>query len=162
MERKTKIEYIRYYTPGSEARVLEPLYPERRDHPRKKTHAPVQPSPKVVTVTVDPLSLAAVVLAVLMAVLMVAGVNRLESAQQELEAMAGYVQRLEEKNAELIVEFENGYVLEDVEKAALSQGMVSVEGVAHIQVQMAPVLPEPEPEMTAVDRLYQFFLGLFA
>ncbi len=161
--RKTKIEYIRYYTPGSAAQVLEPLYPApgQSQRPHKKARQEAQPV-KAIRVCLDPLSLLAIVVAVVMVAAMVAGVQRLKQADQELQAMASYVESLKTQRQTLTATFEETYDAEAVEKAALSLGMIPVEEAAHLQVQLAPQELETAPEPTIVDKLYTFFTGLFA
>ncbi len=162
--RKTKIEYIRYYTPGSEARVLQPQYPvPGQPRPqRKRTHQAAAQPMKAVEIAIDPLALIAIVVAVIMVAAMILGVNRLRQAKQELDAMAAYVQTLKEEKQELTATLESGYSLETLEKAALSLGMVPIEQVPHLEVIMEPQETEEAPEPTFVDKLYSFFTGLFA
>ncbi len=163
MANKPKIQYIRYYTPGSEALKLEPRQPAHM--PGKKTahyRPPVQRQVKPLVIAIDPVAVVAIVVAIVMAVMMASGISRLKQARQENQEMAAYVEMLEEKKQERTEYFHSGYSLEAVEKAALSLGMIPVEQAAHMEVEIPQVEVVEEPEPSFWDRVGQFFTGLFA
>ena len=160
MAEKTKIQYINFYTAGSAARkydLTKPVYeqprypePEFQAQPRKRT-----------VLRVDPLAVCSIVVSVLMLVLMVAGVFQLHSAWQQEQALAAYVQQLTEQNQVLEETYRAGYDLEQIEKEALALGLVPVEQVEHITMQVPPI-EEIQVEETIWDAWVAFFGGLFA
>ncbi len=134
--RKQKIEYVRYYSTGTEAYQLETKEPARNQPVRKKAHhRTVQPQ-KVVEICVDPLALIAICLTVVMAVLMVVGFNRLQQAQADLQQMETYIGWLNTEVQSQADRLESGYDLEAIHKAATSLGMVPIEQVDHYSVPM--------------------------
>ncbi len=134
--RKQKIEYVRYYSAGSEAYQLEPKEPVRNRPVRKKASRPVPQPQKVVEICVDPLALIAICLTIVMAVLMVVGFNRLQQAQAELQQMETYISWLNTEVQKQTERLESGYDLEAIRKAATSLGMVPIEQVDHLSVAM--------------------------
>lgn len=133
MARQPDVRYIQFYTDGSAARKLEPeVLRSPAKHPR-----PVRR--KQVALYVDPLAIAGIVVAVVMAVLMLAGVLNLRAAQQEATVMETYVEKLQEENRQLQKEFESGYDLEEVAWIAQALGLVPQEDVKHMQIIVSPV-----------------------
>lgn len=159
MDRKMKVEYIRYYSPGSEAHVLAP---ERRRAPKKKPAAAPKAQVKPLVISVDPLAALAIVVAVAMLVLMGVGMLRLSDARRERAEMEDHIQNLEAQNQELTQTLESGYNLDDLEKAALALGMVPMEDAPRIQVEMDPAPVEPVSQPSLLDRIFGFLKSLFA
>ena len=146
--RKMKIEYVRYYSAGTEAYQLEPRTPQRNTAQRPKTHKAAQHKAQVREICIDPLALIAICLTVVMVALMFVGFSRLQAAQAEQQQMETYLQWLETEKQELTEYFDSGYNPEAVKKAALSLGMIPIEEVDHWNVPMdAPdAVPEVVPE----------------
>ena len=136
--RKMKIEYVRYYSTGTEAYKLEPKQPRRKNAPTAEKKPQPMPKQKTVEIPIDPLALIAICLTVVMVVMMFAGFSRLQKAQAELEQMEQYVEHLQNKKLELTAYFESGFNLEAVEKAARSLGAVPIAEVDHLRVVMEP------------------------
>ncbi len=137
--RKQKIEYVRYYSAGSEAYKLEPNQPVRNQSAKKKAHKAAPRPAEIRQLSIDPLALVAICLTVVMVVLMFVGYTRLQEAQAQLQQMENHIQYLENEKQELTAYFESGYDLEAVRKAALSLGMVPIESVDHYKVLMDPL-----------------------
>ena len=154
MARQPDIQYIRFYTDGSAARKVAPVAP------LKTIKLPKIKLKKRVTLQIDPLAVAGIVMAAVMMVLMVVGMAKLSAATGEMETMSGYVQTLSEENAQLQKTFSEGYDLEEVERTALALGLVPKEQVQHITVSVPPVEIQEEPG--AWQRLCAFLTGLFA
>lgn len=159
MERKPDIQYIHYQIDGSAARQLEPkLLPQRKvlPQPGKKQ----QPAKPKVTLSIDPLLSAGVVVAAVMLVLLLVGFAQLNSVQQQVEQLHSYVQTLSAENVSLSQQYEAGCDLEDVEHKALALGMIPAEQAQHITI----VIPEKEPveEPTFWERLSLSWQELFA
>ena len=155
MARKVDIEYIRYYSDDNLARKIEPLQPfklpEWKPRVRKK---------KKIRVYIDPVATAGVLVAAVMLVLMVVGVYQLKTARQEAVDMERYVSWLQTQNEQLQATYEEGYDLETVERLALALGMVPVEELPNIPVQL-PAEPEVV-EPTLWENICAFFTELFA
>ena len=154
MARQPDIQYIRFYTDGSAARKVAPVAP------LKTIKLPKIKLKKRITVHIDPLAVAGIVMAAVMMVLMVVGMAKLSSATGEMETMSSYVQTLSQENAQLQQTFTEGYDLEEVERTALALGLVPKEQVRHITVRVPPVQVQEEPG--AWQRLCAFLTGLFA
>lgn len=155
MARRPDVRYIHYYTDGSAAYKLEPV----KD--RKKQQRPHTVKQKKITLYVDPVAIIGIVMAVVMLVLMLAGVAQLRSVQQQTAAMAQYVEKLQQQNQSLQAEYGSGYDLEDVKWMAEALGMVPMEQVRHITVQM-PEEVQVQQEPSAWERFCTYLTGLFA
>lgn len=154
MAQKLNVQYIRFYTDGSAAHKVAPVAPiETMKLPKVKKQ-------KKIVLRVDPVSVAAIVMAAVMLVLMVVGITQLRGARQDAEVMEAYANALRQENVRLSAEYSNGYDLEQIEKTALALGLVPQEQVRHISLQV-PQIQEEEPP-GAWERFYIFLTGLFA
>ena len=154
MARKTEIRYINCYTAGSAACKLD-FKPVQKD-----VKLPKQRKKKKLVICVDPIATMGILVACVMFVLMIAGVCRLADTQKQAQQMSAYVQRLEEKNAQLRATYEAGYDLEEIRATALGMGMVPVEELPVVTIQVT--MPVPEPEITWWEDLVWLMEGLFA
>ena len=160
MARQPDIQYVRYYTSGSAARKIE-LQPEKK----KKNNVTVPQRPRTrrqrrTVIPVDPISVLAVLVAGFMLVAMVVGMLRLGAVNAEVEAMDGYVSQLQQENAALREKYESGYDLKDVEQKALEMGLVPIEQVEHVTIEVIDPVAESEP--TFWEKAAAFFSELFA
>ena len=115
---------------------------------------------KRITLRIDPLAIAGILMAVVMSVLMVVGMVKLETASQELQTMESYVQTLSQENVQLQQTFREGYDLEEVKTTALALGLVPKDQVQHITLRVPPEQVVEEP--TSWERFCTFLTGLFA
>ncbi len=160
MARQPDIQYVRYYTSGSTARKIE-LQPEKK----KKNNVTLPQRPRIqrqkrTVIPVDPISVLAVLVAGFMLIAMVAGMLRLGAVNAEVEAVDGYVAQLQQENAALRQEYESGYDLKDVEQKALEMGLVPIEQVEHVTIEVIEPVEEAEP--TFWEKAAAFFGELFA
>ena len=160
MARQPDIQYVRYYTSGSAARKIE-LQPEKK----KKNNVTLPQRPRIqrqkrTVIPVDPISDLAVLVAGFMLIAMVAGMLRLGAVNAEVETMDGYVAQLQQENAALRQEYESGYDLKDVEQKALEMGLVPIEQVEHVTIEVIEPVEEAEP--TFWEKAAAFFGELFA
>lgn len=158
MARQPDIQYVRFYTDGSAARKLE-LQPEK-----KKTRAPLPQRPRVrrekkTVVAVDPISLLATLVAGIMLIAMAVGMLQLGSINAENQKMEAYVSELRTENAQLRAEYEAGYDLNDVEQKALEMGLVPIDQVEKVVIEVPETVEEPEP--TFWESVGAFFSELF-
>ncbi len=154
MAQRTDIRYVQYYTDGSAARKVAPVAP------LKTIRLPKVKKQKRTVICIDPIAVASIAMAIIMAVLIVVGVVRLNTARQEMQVMSGYVDTLREENAQLQQTFSQGYDIEQIQRTALALGMVPKEQVTHIHVQLPEI--EPPAEATAWEQVVTFLSGLFA
>jgi len=154
MARQPDIQYIHMYTDGSAARKIAPVAPVHKAQiPRKRKQ-------KKIIICVDPLAIMALTVAVVMMVLMAVGLTKLNQAREKTAVMEQYVSQLQNETKSLRQANEGGYDLNHVEQTAKALGMIPVEDVEHITVQVQ--MPEVESEPTAWERLCVFLTGLFA
>ena len=71
-----------------------------------------------------------------------------------------YAASLQEENAQLQDTYTSGYDLEEVRQIALAMGMVPVEQVPHLQMQVTA--PQVTQELSPWESFWTFFLGMFA
>jgi hypothetical protein len=159
MARQPDIQYVRFYTDGSAARKVE-LQPEK-----KKINAPVAPQrPRVrrqtkTVVHVDPISMFAVLVAGVMLIAMAVGMLKLGAINAENVRMESYVAELRTENAQLRAEYEAGYDLKDVEQKALEMGLVPMDQVEKVVIEIPEDVTKPEP--TFWENVAAFFSELF-
>ena len=154
MAQRTDIRYVQFYTDGSAARKVAPVAP------LKTIKLPKIKKQKRITLCIDPVAVASIGMALVMAVLIVVGMVQLNAARQDMQTMSAYVQTLQEENTQLQQTFTEGYDIEQVERTALALGLVPVEQVRHVSVTL-PEIQEPV-EPTAWEQFTTFLSGLFA
>ena len=84
----------------------------------------------------------------------------MNQAQQEAKIYRDYAMSLQQENAQLQDTYTSGYDLEEVRQIAIAMGMVPMEEVPHLQMQVET--PQVEQEPTAWESFWTFFLGMFA
>ena len=154
---KHNIEYIeKYYSYGSEAKVIEfkPAFQE------KKNPVPKQEKEPVTTLCIDPIAFCGLMVAVVMLVVMIAGVIHFNVISQDHAIMENYVMQLREENILLTHKYNAYFDMQKVRETAVALGMIPVGQARTITVQVE--IPAVEPEMTWWDDLVWFFSGLFA
>jgi len=153
MARQFDVQYIRSYTDGTAARKLD--VPQTVRSVRRSA----APKKKKIVIRIDPLAILGITVAVVMMVLMAAGVTKLLGAQEEMLQMQSYVQTLNQENDRLQQEYDAGYDLENVRQTALALGMVPVENVSQVTIRVS-VPPQEQP--SGWEQLRTFLAGLFA
>lgn len=154
---KPDIEYIqKYYSYGSEAHVVEfkPVYK------KPKTKLPKPRKEQKSMVYIDPVAFCGLMVAIVMLLVMTAGIIRFDRACQEHQVMQKYLMQLQDQNVELNHDYHTGYDLEQIRETALALGMIPVEEAQTISVQVT--VPQREPEPTLWDEIVWFVTGLFA
>lgn len=156
---RTQVSYN--YIGGSVAESLEGIsfssaIPQELPHSPTIPQQPVKPKERVIRV--DLVSLAGLAMSLVMAALMLAaGLWFLESLEARDTAQA-HVQALQQEQQTLRTAYEAGYDLEDVRQKALDMGMVPMDEVKTIPLEV----PAPEEELTFWKWLRDYFAGLFA
>ena len=157
MVKKPEIQYIdKFYVHGSEARVLE-LKPKRHII---KTVLPLSAPDHTVKLVVDPVALCGIAVAVVMLVMLAMGTSRYVKVCRQYQDMMDYVVTVQNQNVALNQQYEDGYILEDIETQALALGMVPKTEVQVIHVDAQ--IPQREPEMTFWEEFRWLVEGLFA
>lgn len=154
MAQKVDVRYVSFYTGGSAAKKIAPVLP------LKTMKLPQSRRLKRITLHVDPVATGGIIMAAVLMILLVVGVTQLQSARREAAQLAAYVDTLQVENSALHTEFEAGYDLETVEKTALALGMVPVEEVERVSIQVQNV--ETSVKTGAWERFFTFLAGLFA
>ena len=95
-----------------------------------------------------------------MVVMLLTGFMTLSQANEEARQMEEYVTSLQEQNVTLQSTYDSGYDLEQIRQIALTMGMVSVDEVPHINMEV--IVPQEEAEPTAWENFCTFLTGLFA
>lgn len=154
MANQIDIRYIDFSTEGNAARKFAPAQKKKVQLPdaRRKTRR---------VLTIDPLALIGVTVAVCMIVFMGIGVLRLQAAQEKNMQMAQYVDSLSEKNTALQAEFNEVCDLEEVRQLALALGMIPKLEAPQTGITMY-VPEEPVASPSLWEQIGTFLAGLFA
>ena len=155
MANYTEVRYINAYVSGSAARMVQ----TKAEQKRSPVMAKFRPKRKVV-LAVDPVAIFGIVVAAVMAVMLMVGFMTLNRINGEAMAMEQYVADLQEENVALQTTYENGYDLEQVRQIAQAMGMVSIDQVPHISLDVEVPVQEEEP--TVWETFITFLTGLFA
>lgn len=133
MARRPDVQYVRFYTDGNAARQPEPKPRQLPARAPRKVH-----NQKRYKIPVQPFAVIGLIASLVMLVMMIVGSVELHEAQQERNRMERYVQELTEKNQELTGQYEAGYDLESIERAALALGLVPEDQVEQIKITIPP------------------------
>lgn len=153
MARQAAVQYINFYTSGTEAAQLEPVR-------KKPVTLPKPRRAKRMVLYVDPVAIMGIAVACVLLVSMMVGLVRLVSARQEAVVMENYVQSLQAENEQLQQAYRSGYDAEEIRRIALAKGMIPVEEAKHITI--TPQEPVVEAEMSAWESFWSGLKGLFA
>ena len=158
MAMQPDIQYVRFYTAGSAAQKLE-LLPKKE---KAKISAPQRPQTrrqKKAVVYIDPVSVFAVLVAGVMFIAMAVGMLQLGAINNEAVRMENYLTELRAENIRLSNEYESGYDLKDVEQKALEMGLVPIDQVEKVVIEVPEIAETPEP--TFWQNVGAFFSELF-
>jgi len=151
---QVEIKYIDFSTDGNAARKFAPVS-------KKKAQLPNAKRKTRYVLSVDPLAMVGIAVAVCMLVLMGIGVHRLQQAQNQNLQMAQYVETLSENNAALREEFNSVCDLEQVRELALALGMIPKMEAPQTGITM--YVPETTVETPSLwEQIGTFLAGLFA
>lgn len=154
MANQIDIRYIDFSTEGNAARKFAPAQ-------KKKVQLPGAKRKTRRVLTIDPLAIIGVAVAVCMIVFMGIGVLRLQAAQEKNLQMAQYVDSLSEKNTALQAEFNEVCDLEEVRQLALALGMIPKLEAPQTGITMY-VPEEPVASPSLWEQIGTFLAGLFA
>lgn len=154
MAQKVDIRYVSYYTGGSAAKKIAPV------QPLKTMKLPRIKIMKRITLRIDPVATAGIVMAAVLMILLCVGVTQLQTVRHEAAQLAAYVDTLQVENEALYAQFNAGYDLESVEKTARALGMVPMEEAQRVSIQVENV--DTPVKTGAWERFFTFLAGLFA
>ena len=161
MARKADIQYVHhYYTAGTAAKKVA-VKAERKKKPLPlfEPLMMAEPDQKIV-VKIDPLSVAATLVAAVLVVMMVVSLFQYSAAYQRNVELQEYVYALSDENIRLEQKYKSGFDLAEIEAQALALGMIPIEEAQTIQVDTS--VPARRAEPTRWERLQLFMSGLFA
>ena len=154
MAKQREIQYVNAYVSGSMAYQME--MPERK----KTAKLPKQARQQTPRRHADARYVCCIICACLLIVIMVQGFVMMTNARREAEAMASYVATLQEENQTLKDTYASSYDMAEVEAIAKTMGLVPVEQVETIMLEVS--VPQLREEPTAWQAFCTFLAGLFA
>lgn len=138
MARKAAIQYVSFYSAGSAAHQID-LKPVTK---QAKLPAPRRAKRKVVYV--DPVAIAGIVVAVVMLIVMLAGLVQFSAAHSRQMELENYVLSLQQRNETLEETYYNGFDPDEIRSIALARGMIPAEHAQVIYVPSQQVEPQQE------------------
>ena len=161
MARKADIQYVHhYYTAGTAAKKVA-VKAERKKKPLPLFEPLMMAEPdQKITVHIDPLSVAATLVAAVLVVMMVVSLFQYSAAYQRNVELQEYVYALSDENVRLEQKYKSGFDLAEIEIQALALGMIPIEEAQTIQVNTS--VPARRAEPTRWERLQLFMSDLFA
>ena len=161
MARKADIQYVHhYYTAGTAAKkVAVKVENKKKPLPLFEPLMVAQPDQKV-AVHIDPLSMAATLVAVALVVMMVVSLFQYSAAYQRNVELQKYVYTLSDENVRLQGKYQSGFDLAEIEEQALALGMIPIAEAQTIHI--AASVPARTAEPTRWERLQLFMSELLA
>ena len=155
MASQTEVRYINAYVSGSAAYMTQPNTVRKKPAVMPRLRAK-----KELVIAVDPVAVFGIVVAVAMVIMLLTGFMTLNQVNEEARLMEEYVTTLQEQNVQLQDTYDSGYDLDPIHQIALAMGMVSVDQVPHVQMEVT--IPQEEKEPSAWENFCTFLTGLFA
>ena len=155
MAMQPEIRYINSYVSGNVA-----YQPKKKPQKQQTVQLPKARRQQKFVIPVDVMAVCGIFTALVLSIMLIVGVSQMFHAQQEAQQMKQYALSLQAENKRLQETYEDSYDLEEIRQIALAMGMVPVEEVTHLQVQLTA--PEEVHEYTAWESFCAFMVGLFA
>ena len=130
MAQQIDVRYVNFYSYGSSALKVAPAAPT------KILPIPRRQKARKLILRVDPIACVGILLAAVMSVLITVGIVQFNNAKNEEMAMIERVNVLKHENAGLRAEFDAKCDLEEVKTVALALGMVPIDDVTHVTIDM--------------------------
>lgn len=154
---KHNIEYIqKFYSYGSEAKVIEfkPVYREP-----EKLKPPKRERDPVTTICIDPIAFCGIMVAVVMLLVMVAGMIQYGVVCKDHAVMTNYVNELREDETLLRHQYTAGYDLAEIETTARALGMIPISEAQTISIHVE--VPQKQETPGVFENVMWFLSGLF-
>ena len=155
MAMQPEIRYINAYVSGNVA-----YQPKKKPQKRPAVQLPKARKQQKFVIPVDMVAVCGIFAAVVLSVMLMVGVAQTFQAQKDAQAMEDYAISLQAENEQLRDTYTSSYDLEEIRQIALAMGMVPVEEVPHLQMQLTA--PQTVQEPTAWESFWAFMVGLFA
>jgi hypothetical protein len=155
---KHNIEYIqRYYSYGSEAKAVE-QQPAKKQV--EKPQLPKRQKEPVTTICIDPIAFCGMMVAVVMLVVMLAGMVQYSVIRDDHNVMKNYVNELREECVLQQHQFNARFEPDEIETTARALGMIPVSQAQTISIRVEVPVRQEDPGF--FDNLIWFFSSLFA
>ena len=155
MAMQPEVRYINAYVSGTAA-----CQPEKKPQKKQSVRLPKAKKQQKLVIPVDMVAVGGILAAVILSIALLVGLTQMHQAQQEARALKDYTISLQEENQQLQDTYTSGYNLEEIRDIALKMGMVPVEDVPHMQIQLTA--PQQVQQPTAWESFWAFMVGLFA
>ena len=155
MAMQPEVRYINAYVSGTAA-----PQPVKKPQKRPAVYLPKVKKQQKWLIPVDMVAVGGIFAAVVLSIMLIVGLVQMNQAQREARIYKEYALSLQQENKALEDIYTASYDLEEVRDIALAMGMVPVEQVEHMTMQV--VTPEVVQEPTAWESFWAFFLGMFA
>ena len=150
-----EVRYINAYVSGNIA-----LQPEKMPQKQVSGRLPKARKQQKWLIRVDLVAVGGILAAFVLSIMLVVGLVQMNQAQREAKMYKEYAMSLKQDNAQMRDTYASEYDLDEVREIAITMGMVPVEQVEHVTMQV--VTPEVVQEPTAWESFWTFFLGMFA
>ena len=157
MERKPDIQYVhQFYIYGSEAPAIE----LEQSQKKKKFSLPRVVPDRKIRLSIDPMAVCGIAVAIVMVILMAVGVSQYMDVCDSYETMSNYVIDLRNEHVSLQQQYRAGYELDDIYDKAIAIGMIPREDAEVVTI--ADYVPIEQDEPSLWDDIVWFCKGLFA
>lgn len=158
MTEKAKIQYVgQFYIHGSAAKELD----IKKQFRLARTTLPLFRPNRAPVRYFEPVAVISIVLALALVCTMAFGMLQIRQDWAQYQEMSDHLVQLQAKNAELHRKYREAYDLEAVRSKAVGLGLVPVEEVRHMTIQLTPVSHEEPPEMTWIQKAVLFWTNLW-
>ena len=155
MAMQPEVRYINAYVSGNVA-----VQPEKMPQKQSSARLPKARKQQKWLIHVDLVAMGGILAAFVLSIMLVVGLVQMNQAQREARIYKEYAMSLKQDNAQMRDTYASEYDLDEVRDIAITMGMVPVEQVEHVTMQV--VTPEVVEEPTAWESFWTFFLGMFA
>ena len=155
MAMQPEVRYINAYVSGNVA-----VQPEKMPQKQSSARLPKARKQQKWVIPVDMVALGGICAAAVLCVMLIVGLVQMNQAKHDAKVYREYATSLKLDNTKMRDTYASEYDLNEVRDIALNMGMVPVEQVEHVTMQV--VTPEVVQEPTAWESFWAFFLGMFA
>jgi hypothetical protein len=155
MAMQPEVRYINAYVSGNVA-----VQPEKMPQKQSSARLPKARKQQKWLIQVDLVAIGGIMAALVLSIMLVTGLVQMNQAKHDAKVYREYATSLKLDNTKMRDTYASEYDLNEVRDIALNMGMVPVEQVEHVTMQV--VTPEVVQEPTAWESFWAFFLGMFA
>ena len=155
MAMQPEVRYINAYVSGNVA-----VQPEKMPQKQSSARLPKARKQQKWLIQEDLVAIGGIMAALVLSIMLVTGLVQMNQAKHDAKVYREYATSLKLDNTKMRDTYASEYDLNEVRDIALNMGMVPVEQVEHVTMQV--VTPEVVQEPTAWESFWAFFLGMFA